>query len=140
MITRHADAQRDRNHCLTQQKTIYHPPVKRLARQQWTGAVLEHGVRVRFRREFSSFQTAFRRLVHARKEKAAAGAFFHLRRLASPKSDEGENFGVWLNENPRLKAPAVFKSGWLQKLLSSRCGMAGDSANQALTAKNRLQA
>jgi hypothetical protein len=34
------------------------PPVKRPARQQWTGAVLKHGVRVRFRREFSSFQTA----------------------------------------------------------------------------------
>jgi len=59
MITGHADAQRDRDQCLAQQKTIYHPPVKRLARQQRTGAVFKHGVRVRFRREFSSFQTAY---------------------------------------------------------------------------------
>ena len=57
MITGHADAQRERNQRLAQQKTNRHPPVKCLARQQRTGTVLEHGVRVRFRRKFSSFQT-----------------------------------------------------------------------------------
>ena len=60
MITRHADAQSDRDQRLTQQKTIQDPPVKYLARQQRAGAMFEHGVRVRFRRDFSSFQTASR--------------------------------------------------------------------------------
>src|ERR1017187_6744698 len=92
MIAGHADAQRDRDHCLAQQKTLHAPPVKRLARQQWTGAVLEHGVRVRFRREFSSYQTAFRRFVHARKEKAAEGAVALRRSLTKAEVQDAKRF------------------------------------------------
>jgi hypothetical protein len=80
MIAGHADTQRDRDQRLTEQETIHHPPVKCPARQQRTGAMLEHGVRVRFRREFSSFQTR-RRACGSRKpvEQNQAIARFMLR-------------------------------------------------------------
>jgi hypothetical protein len=103
MVTSHPEAQRDRNHRLTQQKTIYHTPVKRLARQQWTGAVLEHGVRVRFRRDFSSFQTAFRRHV--------------ARNFAQPKFT-GSMSTVSVTSSGNVSVPTIFANVWLNLLIA----------------------